>query len=90
MQSTSVKQIKPQKPMCEKHQRDSVKDYEDCGAQHLTLSLVPSKNSPPAEEGTGTILLHGVSASLVLYYKSKHDVLPGPRQYSSSTKTETV
>lgn len=76
--------------MCGKHQRDPVKDYEKCGAQHLTLSLVPSKKLPPAEEGTGTILLHWLSASLVLYYKSKHDVLPGPRQNSSSTKTETV
>lgn len=90
MESTSVKQIKPHKPVCGKHQRDPVKDYENWGAQHLTLSLVPSKKPPPAEQGTGTILFHGFSASLVLYYKSKHDVLPGPRQNSISTKTETV
>lgn len=45
VQSTSVKQIKLHKPMCGKHQRDPVEDYEEnWGAQHLTLSLVPSEN----------------------------------------------
>lgn len=52
--------------MCGKHQRDPVKDYENWGAQ-LALNLVPSKKHPPAEEGTGTILLHGFSASFVPY-----------------------
>lgn len=49
-----------------------VKDYEEnWGAHHLTLSLVSSENPHPAKEGTGNILQHGFSSSLVLYQKSK-------------------